>query len=485
MPVNSRSWIVRWVALACTLAATPLAAVHYQAAMRDPDIWWHMRVGETIARMHSFPHTAVFSRFDGIYSWAAYSWIFEVLTSQLYRWFSLPALPVFLFVMQIAIGLAIFEAVHSVARRFWPACLLTAAAMAACFHTLSLRPVLFSALFWALEMALIFFALRERSARPLMALPLLFWIWANCHIQFINGLVVLGLLAACLLAQEVMAARFGWEAPELRWTQVAGMLGGSVLATLMSPYSWKLYRIVWDYTSKPAQWDQIVELTAPDFRRPAHYILILLLGWAALSIGRRHTRSVFRVALVGFAAMASLHAVREAWFAAIAAAMVLAEEWRTAEQEAEARSERLIAGAVLASLAVCVVAQAQVGLSAQRLIVELDRMYPVRAASYVADTHPPGPLFNSVNWGGYLIYNLREYPVAGDGRTDAYGGNISNNLRAVEGLGDWKHDPSFATSNLVIIEKSAPLAALLARDPEFRLAYQDHLAAVFTRVNPR
>ena len=465
------------------LVATPLAAVYYQAPMRDPDIWWHLRVGESILRGGGFPHTAVFSRFAATNSWAAYSWIFEIITSQLYRWFSLQSLPTFLFVFQIAIGALLLWAAIEVSRNALQGALLTAAALAASFYTLSPRPVLFTVLFFIVELAMIFRDLRERHIRALYWLPLLFLVWANCHIQFVNGLLVLALLCGCEFAQHLVAANVSKASPDLPFTKLLVIFAGCVLATLLNPYSWHLYAVVWGYGHNSAQWDQIVELTALNFRRPAHFLELLLAGSAAFALGIARTKSLFRMALVVLAAVVSFHASRDAWMISIVAVFICGEALaRTPSAAASPRISMVPIGtAAMLALVISVLAQFKVGYSANALIGELDRMYPVRAASFIAETHPQGPIYNSVNWGGYLIYNLREYPVATDGRTDAYGGDIGQAQRVAQGIPSWKQDPTFATSNLVLIERNLPLARLLLADPDFKLVYEDHLAMVFVR----
>src|SRR4051812_27314130 len=116
-----RSWVVRAVALAAVLCGTPLAAVYYQAAMRDPDMWWHLRVGEWIAQGHGFPHTALFSRFADVRPWAAYSWLFELLMSVVYRAFHLPSLPVLHFILLIVFATLLFLALREATQSFWRA----------------------------------------------------------------------------------------------------------------------------------------------------------------------------------------------------------------------------------------------------------------------------------------------------------------------------------------------------------------------------
>jgi hypothetical protein len=43
---------------------------------------------------------------------------------------------------------------------------------------------------------------------------------------------------------------------------------------------------------------------------------------------------------------------------------------------------------------------------------------------WLNENHPRGPIFNSYNWGGYLTWRAREYPVFIDGRADLYGNEI-------------------------------------------------------------
>jgi hypothetical protein len=481
--VSLRTRILQILGFTAILAATPLAAVYYQAPMRDPDIWWHLRVGEFILRGGGFPHTAVFSRFAASNSWAAYSWIFEVITSQLYRWFSLQSLPTFLFAFQVTIGALLLWAAIDVSGSAIRGALLTGAALAACFYTLSPRPVLFTVLFFIVELVMIFRDLRERRIHALYWLPTLFLIWANCHIQFVNGLLVLALLCGCEFAQHFVAANFSKASPDLPFTKLLLIFAGCVFATLLNPYGWHLYAVVWGYMHNPAQWNQIVELTALTFRRPAHFVELLLAASAAFALGRTRTKSLFRVALVTFGAVVSFHASRDAWMISIIAVFICGEALaRTASAAKGSRGELAwIAVSAVLAMAMSVLAQSRVGYSTSALIGELDKMYPVRAASFIAETRPPGPIYNSVNWGGYLIYNLREYPVAADGRTDAYGGDISESLGVVQGAPGWKQDATFAASNLILIERNLPLAQLLRGDPDFKLIYEDHLAMVFVR----
>ena len=92
-----------------------------------------------------------------------------------------------------------------------------------------------------------------------------------------------------------------------------------------------------------------------------------------------------------------------------------------------------------------------------------------------------GPLYNSFDWGGYLIWRLPHLRVSIDGRTNLHGEErIQWSLDTWAGRKGWR-EGELATARLVIAEASAPLASLLRTDGRFKLVYEDELAAVFVR----
>ena len=54
-------------------------------------------------------------------------------------------------------------------------------------------------------------------------------------------------------------------------------------------------------------------------------------------------------------------------------------------------------------------------------VEEMQRaVFPVELAEYLDESPPPGKMFNSYNWGGYLMFAAPDVPVYVDGRTDLY-----------------------------------------------------------------
>jgi hypothetical protein len=111
--------------------------------------------------------------------------------------------------------------------------------------------------------------------------------------------------------------------------------------------------------------------------------------------------------------------------------------------------------------------------------------YPVAAVEFVKREKLAGPLFNNFNWGGYLIWNLRELPVSIDGRTNLYGEErLKRSMNTWNGT-DWESDPELQRANVVIApynDRETPLTHHLRDSPKWRVASDDKKAIVFVRV---
>lgn len=106
-------------------------------------------------------------------------------------------------------------------------------------------------------------------------------------------------------------------------------------------------------------------------------------------------------------------------------------------------------------------------------------LLPVRAATYLNQAMPPGPMFNTYNWGGYLMFATPEYPVFIDGRTDLYDDALLTQWRnAMAGTG-WRDTFAQWKIRLVVIEHDTPLAAILRAEPGWRETYSNSQASIF------
>jgi hypothetical protein len=108
---------------------------------------------------------------------------------------------------------------------------------------------------------------------------------------------------------------------------------------------------------------------------------------------------------------------------------------------------------------------------------------PADAVAAIQELRPAGPMFNSYNWGGYLIFTLwPDYPVFVDGRTDLYDEAFLRQYIRIYMADDvWQDSLDEYDIRLVIIEANSVLAKFMRMEPMWREAYRDDMAAVFTR----
>src|SRR5207302_8057070 len=273
----SESTLVRALALTGLLSLLPVNQVRSLSAMKDYDIWWHTRVGHWILQTHSFPRVGIFSRIGASRPWVAYSWGFETIMASLQSVFGLLSAPLFAMAMDVIIVFILFTILWRLSCRFWWSWLLTYVAIWGMdLNWVGVgRPVMFSILFFSIELGLIFLAIAsERGSKTVLYwLPLLFVVWANCHIQFVYGLASLGLLAVVVTAQHWVGRRQPtgeisqadlWLKPARLWW----VFGASFAATLLNPYGIGLYRVIFHYTAESQFAFAVVnELRALSFRR--------------------------------------------------------------------------------------------------------------------------------------------------------------------------------------------------------------------------
>jgi hypothetical protein len=111
-------------------------------------------------------------------------------------------------------------------------------------------------------------------------------------------------------------------------------------------------------------------------------------------------------------------------------------------------------------------------------VVELH--FPVKAVNFIRSSQLPGPIYNSLDWGGYLIWSLPELPVAVDGRTNLHGDErIASSVATWEGRTAWEKNPELLRARLIIAQAGKPLTYLIRGNPRYRLLYEDSTAAVF------
>ena len=466
--------IVAQAGVIAILLAVPTIMCIRAACVYDNDLWWHLRTGQWMLQHHAVPHVDSYSRMSAGKPWEAYSWLYELLTFQLFQRFGLVGIMCYSAAMVLAITVAFRRLTARLQSDFTVVILLTFAGCFGLGHMLTPRPWLFTILFFVLEMDILMHARKTGQARQLLWLPVIFALWANTHIQFIYGLAALALALA-----ESIATRWRIGETRLRAAWLGGALAASVAATVLNPYGLGIYRIVYNIARQPGGMNKISELSAIPFRDPTDYCVLLLALAAVGALAWSRRFQVFEVGLLAFGVVVSFRSQRDVWVVVTVAVAILASTITVQ------RKPPIRLGAIATTLAVVGAALLifswfrLMQVNNQRLGTMIAKVLPVDAVNEIRAKGYTGPLYNDFNWGGYLVWSLR-LPVAIDGRGSFYGdANLDRSFATWNGNADWASDPQLANAGLVIGPVNAPLTQILQLDSHYKLVYKDKIAAVF------
>jgi hypothetical protein len=417
----------------------------------------------------------------------AYSWGYEVLLSRAYDWFSFIGMGAFGALLTIAVALAIFGMLYRISGRFWAAWALSIVVYAAFLFNIAPRPVFFSVILFTITLTQLFAAQRSGRTRVLYCLPLVFLLWANIHIQFIYGLAVIGLFAGVNLLQQVglrrQMYRDSLQTPTLPVLAPFAVLAVCILAACVGPYSYHLYHEAFVISQSKIMYKIIRELQALSFEYPNQYVELLLAAGAYFAIGWKKKIDPFKFALLIFATVFAFRTWRDAWFLCVIAAAIIVD-FPAPEQKASEDSIRPAewVAVTVASIVLLLAGARSTDFTTRGLDHVISGEYPVDAVNFLRRNPVGGPLYNSFDWGGFLIFYMPQYPVSIDGRTDLYGDAANEQYYSTQEADPlYVNDPVLSEAGVVLLKKKFPIATQLLLDRRFRLVYRDELAVVFAR----
>lgn len=462
------------------LFAVPALMCLFAASASDTDVWWHLRTGEWILQHHAVPQVDPFSASMAGKPWQAYSWLFELIIVKLFQHFGLVGIVAYTTAMVLVITVALQHLVRRLQSDFTLVAVLTFAACFSLIHLYTPRPWMFTILFFTLELDILMHARKTGRLRELLWLPLIFALWSNIHIEYIDGLLVLGLA----FAESLLARWCSTATTRVKPTWMGTALLVCVLATFANPYGWRVYSVVFDYSSRLATTgsalNRVSELQAMPFRDFLDYLLLALALGSAAALAWHRRFALFEIGLLLFAAVVSFRSQRDIWVMAAVAAAILAScivSKRPPVPLPRFATPLSVLGAALILLAGFRVFH----VTNARLQTKMADTLPVHAVEAIQANGYAGPLYDDYNWGGYLIWALR-MPVSIDGRAAFYGDEkIDRSIATWGAQPDWASDQELMSSGLVIGPAKQPLTQLLRRDPRFQLVYEDKIAAVFIR----
>ena len=469
----------------------------------DPDVWWHIRAGESILDIGAVPRTDTWSLTAAGHPWTSQDWLANVLMAigdRIGSWgetlltLGFAALAVAAFAILWRAMTVRQPAIGWLSRVIW-----LSAGLVLAGPTLGVRVQVFDLLMTALVVSAIWaYTVRSRT-RYLVGLPLIAIVWVNLH----AGWPLLFLLGGATLVGELVDGRLRpGLTPAPASPRALGALAVALLASaavlVVNPNGIDIY-------GYPFATLELGTLKAAVGEwRPAS--LDNLFGWLLLGFvltgvvptflfGWRRLRLADALILAGLTAMSVL-AIRfllvlgpvGGSIVALNLGPVISESQlgrpfgSTLRRMSQPRSSPILA--VLVGLLVV----AGVGLALLRAVppsqaAEIAAVQPVDAVAWL-QTHDVGSrVFNEYEWGGYIGLEMPEEPVFIDGRADVYGDAIIAEYVRTIGL-DIDPQTTFDRYGIdhVLFAPDSALGRWLDASEGWQRAYTDHVAAIWVRT---
>jgi hypothetical protein len=487
-PLTMRTFGLSWpllVALLCFLAIS--ATVRFNAVLVDPDTYWHLAAGRWMVEHGSVPQVDPFSHSMPGTAWTAHEWLAELLLAGLHQvggWVALTLAVAMVFAATVAYVLrfllARMEPVHAL--------LLTAFAGSMLLDHLLARPHVFIWPLLAIWVGTLVNAGEQGRDPPWLLLPLM-TLWANLHGSFTLGLA-LGVALGCDAVLSRPAAQRRQAA--VRWCAFVALAAG---ATVLTPAGWHGLVYPFQIMHMTVALDVIKEWLSPNFHQPQLLELWLLLMLAMACCGRLRLPWLRLVLVLGLVHLALKHQRHLEILGLVTPFLVatpLAQHWaatRGPGKDAEgldrffhalaapARMGTIAAAGALAALLVVI------GLQSGRF-TPLDQVLPDKALAAALRAGASGPVLNSYNFGGYLIY--QGVPVFIDGRADMYGDALLKRYLGATSLEDGKALPALLKDYHIgwtMLEPRMAATVLLDQMPGWKRVYADEVAVVHVRVD--
>jgi hypothetical protein len=393
-----------------------VCAGYYAVPVWDSDFWWHIASGRAILQ-HGLPSAdpfGVFAAVDSVRNDTVLKgqWLGQVVLYGLYAAGGVNAVVTFrVLVLLTGLGLLLWRC-RRLAVGWWPTALLLALAAVSIGDFGGERPQLLSFLF----ACLFFFAVdrAEHDSRWLFALPLISLPWANSHGGVLLAVALLGLWVTLKLFDANSTGR-----DRRRWLLA---LAAVVLASLATPNGLQTYYYLFDLEgsvlqSRTSEYASVFQLyTLGQWWSQAWALLFYVVALVGC-VGLYRQRAWRPLAVTLFLGLISASSVRYFIFFLLLASPYIALGLQALLEKKlpGAGSERRVPVMANVLLAVAMITVLLWGAWRGELFRGgfYAAAYPVAIADFMQRSLPPGAqgqqpprVFNTLEWGGYLLWRL-------------------------------------------------------------------------------
>jgi len=479
---NGLKWALSFPAMLGTFL---VGAAFYcgRAFTVDPDLWWHIKTGQTILATHQWPTTDPFSFTAHGQPWIAFEWGGDVLLAWVSRIGGVRALDFLLIALGGAVMVALYVLGTVRSGKSKAAFLAAAVLLPLANPSFTLRPQMLGYLFLVLTLiALELF--RQGKKWPMWLLPPLFLVWVNTHGSWTIGAGAIFLYWVCGLARfkrgGIEAKK--WSTEERRTISLAFLL--SLIAATITPYGTRLaafpFSVASSYSFSQAN---ILEWQPMPFNLTGGKIfLALVIGFFLLQMALDFTWRLEELLLfVGGVVMACLHVRFILLFVPFTMPLLATIAARWMDSYHREKDKYFLNGILMAGV---IVAMVHYFPSRADLEKKVENNFPVRAIEYLRNHPVPGAMFDSYAFGGYLVWSGHKVFI--DGRSELYDtAGVFDDYYKLTHMEPGGIDV-LRRYNIqsCLVAKNEPASVLLAFVPEWKRVYSDNTSVLFVRRTP-
>jgi hypothetical protein len=487
-------------------------------AISSLDIWLHLKAGEFILKNKIIPAYDIFSFTFSGRPWVDHEWLFQVVSYLVYHKWQAEGLILLQTYILVLSFLVLFFIGLRIAKSYLAAAILTVVAVYASSDRFTIRPEVFSLLFFALYLYFLRFYIEKRPLWVIIPLQVL---WVNSHGYFLLGpLLVFLFIASEFLRRRINFWPAGWKEQFILtdpgYRRLKKVFLFSILACFLNPYGSKgaLYpvSILQGVFSGHFQiFFRYIRELQPTFQLNTDavifYHLLAILCFLALRVNLNRLKIIdVALLLVFFPLGLTFRSI--AFFCFVGYVIIISCLEPTSERlpgyfKLSGTPKKILACAI----AIAFLSFVWIKINAiksksyyydpdshkfKSTLSGIDyRYYPRGAVNFALAHGIKGNMLNDLNSGAYIIG--KAYPgrrVFIDGRTELYGPDFFRQyINALEG------DSEVFESLLKQYNISAVLFSLVYKSPlsiisyiyrsaQWKLVFFDHSGVIFLKDNP-
>lgn len=450
----------------------------------DPDLWWHLKMGQIIWTTHSIPSYDLFSYTTNHQALVPQEWLAELSIYFAYLLGSYTGLMIWfclLAALLIVTGYVLCRAYSSNAKVAFAGALVIWY-----FGTIgfAIRPQMFSYLLLIAEFLLIH-AGRRQDARWFFCLPAVFLIWINSHASYILGIAVAGVYLVSSFFEFELGALVSrrWEHDRRRLFMWSLLL--SLAALFANPGGIKqIFYPIDTMMNMKVLMANVQEWSPLNMTEARGIGLMAVLFCIFLLVAARKAEIYLdELLLLAAGTWLAVGHIRMLIIFGIFAGPILSRQLANIWENYEPEKDRILPNAVFVGISIVVAVLAFP--NRKNLERQVESVSPVHALNYLRAHRLSGPMLNDYAFGGYLIWAAPEYPVMMDGRTDLY--EWSGFLGEYGRWATLQEDPNLLLQKydvqFCLLSAHSQMINVLPLLPDWKLVYSDDISRIFIKAS--